>query len=182
MYEIIAQSIGVLGMVVVVLSFQNKTHRGLVLTQLVGACLFTVNYLMIGAMLGCLINFICIFRSIVFSNKARFRADNPIWLIVFIGLFVASYVLTFTVFGTPPTVDNLLIEALAVIGMSASTIGYFLKDAKAVRRMGLIHSPAWLTYNCFRFTIGGVLCEAFSLISIFIAMWRYDIKKNRSRE
>lgn len=180
-YQVVAQGIGIIGMVVVALSFQSKSQRRLILIQLVGAALFTVNFLMLGAISGGLINFISIFRSLIFGNKKKFHGDNPIWLVIIIGLYGVAYILTFTVFGVRPTVENLLIESLTVIGMSASTIGFFLKDAAAVRKMGLIHSPAWLTYNCIRGAIGGALCEAFSLVSIVIGMLRYDIKRNDQR-
>jgi hypothetical protein len=45
-----------------------------------------------------------------------------------------------------------------------------------------LHSPLWLTYNVFVFSIGGILCEAFSLASLAIGIIRYDIRRKPKAE
>jgi hypothetical protein len=90
---------------------------------------------------------------------------------------VALYVLTFTAFGKEPTAVNLIIEILPIVGMMASSIGYMLASSGAVRRLGLISSPAWLTYNIYYASVGAIICEVISLGSIFLGMYRHDRKK-----
>lgn len=34
-------------------------------------------------------------------------------------------------------------------------------------------SPAWLTNNIFHFTLGGILCEVLSMISVVVSFIRY---------
>ena len=55
--------------------------------------------------------------------------------------------------------------------MTATSIGFMLAKSRAVRRFGLIASPAWLTYNIY---YGSIVCEVISLASIFIGMYRHD--------
>lgn len=178
--EQIGQIIGIIAMIIAVSSYQCKHQRTLILVQLVGAALFSINYFAVGAIEGGLINAVCIFRSIVFANKKFFRADKPIWVGVFAAIFIGCTVLSFTTFGTALTVPNVLLSLLPVIGMTASTVGFFMKDAKAVRRCGMIHSPAWLLYSSINFSLGGILCEVFSIISIVTAMIRLDRKPKAS--
>ena len=90
--------------------------------------------------------------------------------------YVTVYILTFTVFGTKPSLVNFLIEILPVIGMTALSVGFMFEDSSKVRVLGLVSSPAWLIYNIYYLSVGAIICEALSLISIFIGMLRHDKK------
>lgn len=175
--EIVAQVIGILAMCMNVLSYQQKTVKGVVTCQFFGSALFVANYFLLGAVVGALMNLIGVFRAIVFMNKDKFRADKPIWLGVFGTLFLTAYILAFTVFGKEPTVWKLVLEFLPIIGMMITTVSFQQKEAKMTRRLGLINSPFWLTYNTVSFTIGGIIAEVFGLCSIIIGMIRLDRKK-----
>lgn len=179
--EIIAQIIGIFAMTMNVLSYQQKTQRGIIFFQLCGTALFAANYLMLGAFVGGLLNLIGTFRSVVFLNRERLHADHPLWLIGFSITYIASYVLTFTVLGTEPTAKNLVIEMLPVIAMIASTVSYRLHSAMLVRILCLASSPCWLTYNIIAKAIGAILCEIISEISMVVGLFRYDIKLGRRR-
>ena len=182
-YQIIAQAIGIVAMALNIFSFQMKTSRKVILCQMFGGALFCINFFMLDAPIGGILNAIAAFRGLVYIFEEKFHAKHIAWLIFFECLFVASYVLTFTVFGTEFTVKNAILELLPVIGMTASTISFRLQNAKAIRAYGLISSPSWLIYNLFHGAIGAIVCEVFSLFSIFIGMLRYDIgKKNKNKE
>ena len=175
--EIIAQVIGIFAMIFNLLSYQQKTRNKAIIFQLFGTTLFTINFLMLGAMVGGLLNLVGAIRAIVFINKEKFHADHIAWQIGFVIVYFASYILTFTVFGKEPTLFNFIIEFLPLIGMIATTISYRFTDAKAIRRFGLISSPAWLVYNIANLAVGAILCEVLSLGSIIIGIIRLDRKK-----
>ncbi|MBO5934787.1 MAG: YgjV family protein [Clostridia bacterium] len=174
--EIIAQVIGIFAMIFNLLSYQQKTRNKAIIFQLFGTTLFTVNFLMLGAMVGGLLNLVGAIRAIIFINKEKLRADHIAWQIGFVAVYFASYILTFTVFGKEPTPFNFIIEFLPLIGMIATTISYRFTDAKAIRRFGLISSPAWLVYNIANLSVGAILCEVLSLGSIIIGIIRLDRK------
>ena len=178
--EWIAQVIGIFAMAFNILSYQQKTRHLAIAFQLVGAALFAVNFFMLGAVVGGILNAVAFIRAIIFLNKEKLHADKPVWLVGFTAVYLASYVLTFTVFGKEPTAANLIIEFLPVIGMTATTISFRLTDAKAIRRFGLISSPSWLIYNIANLAVGAICCEVLSLCSIVIGMLRLDrsAKKN----
>ena len=177
-YEIIAQAIGIIAMAFNILSYQGKKQSTVILLQLFGGTFFAINYLMLGATVGCVLNIIGAVRAIVFLFKDRLKTDRLPWLIAFIASYIGVYVLNFTVFGKAVTTYNLIIEVLPVIGMVALNIGYRMKNASDVRKFGLISSPAWLTYNIVVGSWGAILCEIFTLISILIGMFRHDkVKK-----
>lgn len=175
--EWIAQIVGIFAMAFNILSYQQKTRGGAIAFQLVGGLLFSVNFFMLNAVVGGTLNAIATVRAVIFLNKEKLHADHPIWLGGFIATFVATYILSFTVFGKEPTVLNFVIELLPVIGMTATTISFRLTDAKSIRKYGLISSPSWLVYNIANFSIGAICCEVMSLCSIIIGIFRFDLRK-----
>ena len=175
--EIIGQAISIVAMACNILSFQQKRQSVLIALQLLGGSLFSVSFFMLGATVGGILNIVTAVRAIIFLFERRLRATHPAWLCGFIAIYVALYVLTFTAFGKEPTAVNLIIEVLPIVGMMASSIGYMLASSRAVRRLGLISSPAWLTYNIYYASVGAIICEVISLGSIFLGMYRHDRKK-----
>ena len=175
--EIAAQVISILGMTMNVLSYQQKNKKAVIAFQFFGGALFAISFFMLGAIVGSIMNVIAVVRAVIYMNKEKFHTERIEWVYAFTVLFFVSYALTFTVIGKEPTVKNLIIEMLPIIGMIATTVSFRLEGAKEVRRLGLISAPSWLTYNIFCFSLGGILCEAFGMVSIFIGMARFDLKK-----
>ena len=175
--ETMAQAIGIVAMAFNILSYQGKKQSTVIALQLIGGALFAVNFLMIGAAIGGILNGIAFVRAIIFLNKKKLKADNKWWLAGFTVVYFAVYVLSFTVFGTKPTAFNFVIELLPVAGMVATNIGFMMKQASDVRKCGLVSSPTWLTYNIVVGSYGAIICESVTLVSIFVGMLRHDRKK-----
>lgn len=169
-------------MVIAILSYQAKKQRTFAGVQLVSTTLFAVSFLLLGAITGALLNFIAAVRALIYYNKQKLHADKPIWLACFIAAYLGAYALTFTVFAKEPTPINFIIEILPVIGMVASHLALYMKEDKAVRRFSLISSPVWLVYNIISWSIGAVLCESFSIVSIIIGIIRHDIDKGDKKQ
>lgn len=172
--EIVAQIIGIFAMVFNVLSYQQKQQKHVIAFQLIGSALFTVHFFMLKAYMGGLLNAVGIVRAIVFIKKDFFKSENILWLIGFEVIYALSYLATFTLLGTNFTFASAVKEILPLVGMTATTVAFRSKSAKTTRLLGLISSPSWLIYNVVSLSIGAVCCEVFSLISIFIGIFRLD--------
>ena len=177
MYEFTAQCIGIVAMAFNILSYQMKASRRVVIMQLFGGALFSVNFFMLGAYVGAILNLVATFRAIVYSNREKFKAGSIYWLILFIILYIASYALSFTVFGRELTPYNTIIELLPVIAMTATTLGFRSDKASVIRKFSLISSPCWLIYNIAFFSVGAIICEAVSIVSIIVGIFRHDVGK-----
>lgn len=176
MYDFIAQALGIVGMTMNILSYQGKKQRTVILMQLVGAAFFTANMFMLNAWSGFILNALGILRAIVYANKEKFR-NMKLWNTLFFISYGLSYIAVFTVFQKPVTALNLLIEMLPTSAMVVSTIGFARKNASDIRKLAWYVSPAWLVYDAINLSIGGVICEAVSIISILTATLRLDRKK-----
>ena len=174
MYEIAAQAIGIVAMLFVIISFQGKDAKQVIACQMIGCILFIINFFMLGAIVGALMNAIATVRAVVYVNKKTFHADSLVWPAVITAACIASYVLVFTAFGKPFAPGNAILELLPVIGNTITTIGFHTGSAKWICRLGVFVSACWLIYNSANVAIGGILCEVFSLGSIVVGFLRYD--------
>ena len=183
MTETIAQIVGIFAAAANILSYQCKDKKKLILMQLLGGSLFSINFLLLGAIMGAIMNVLAVIRAVLFINKEKWKIPDNLLVYGFIGAFLAAYVVSFTLLGTEPTVKNFILESLPVIGMTAITVSFKMKNATAVRFLALtLGSPSWLVYNIFAKSIGAIFCEAFSIVSVAIGIFRLDIKKAKKED
>ena len=175
--EIIAQILGIIGMLMSVLSYQQKGKARILTFQLLGSVLFVVNFFLLGAFSGAILNFVAIIRALIFIYEDKVRADHPAWTIGLTAVYVLSYVSVFTIFGKEPTVINLFVEILPGLAMTVTTVAFRYKEDKILRRVAFISSPLWLTYNFIFFSLGGIIGETLNLSSAIIGTLRLDRKK-----
>lgn len=177
LYNVACQAIGILAMLIMVSSFQLKKPRAIIFTQFFASIFFCVHFALLGAVMGTFLNFVAMIRAYVYSHREKFHAEHIGWLFFFFALFVVGYIATFTILDKEPTVKNLILELLPVIGMVAGTIGFRIPKASTVRSLSLINAPAWLIYNIFNGSIGGSISDSMSMISLIIGKIRLDWKK-----
>ena len=179
--EIIAQIVSIIGMLMGVLSYQQKGKARILTFQLIGAALFVVHFFMINALSGAILNFVAIVRALIFIYEDKVHGDHPAWTIGLTATYILSYVSVFTVFGKEPTVKNLILEILPVLAMTVTTIAFRYKEDKILRRVTFISSPMWLTYNAIFFSLGGIIGESLNIGSAIIGTIRLDRKKEENK-
>ena len=171
--EIFAQAVGIVAMLFFVFSYQQKSAKGIITLQMIGTALFAINFLLLGEFLGACLNLIACIRAILFLQKKKLHTDNIPWLIGFTVSYLAAYVLSFTVFGTEPTLSNLLLQCCPVLGMFFMHLGMRNEDTQKIRFLCLFSSISWLIFNSAVLAIGGMLGESFNLVSITVAFFRF---------
>ncbi len=178
MTELIAQILGILAMIVAFFSFQQRTQKYIAIFQFVSSSIWAVHFLLLGAYTGCILNIIAVIRDVIFMQRNKHKwAAHVGWLIGTVAVCFGVYALTFTVFDKEPTLPNLILELLPVLGMAASTTALRQKEARHVRLFSLMSSPLWLVYDAVHRSIGGSITEIISILSIGIGMFRLDRKK-----
>lgn len=181
LYDMTAQVIGLVAMFFNVVSYQSKSRKNVILLQLVGSLLFTVNMFMLGAVMGTVLNFVGTVRAIIYSDKEKIRNIKAVNC-VFIGIFILSYIASFTVLGTDFNFRNLAVEIMPVVAMVATTLAFSMKDAASIRKLTLLSSPLWLLYDVINKSVGGSLCELFTLASAITGIIRLDMKRGSKNE
>jgi len=176
---IIAQAFGIAGMALNAVSYQAKSQRAIILFQFFGGALFMINMFMLQAYMGALLNAIGVVRAAVYANKDKIK-NLKLCCSLFLGAFLLSYAAVFTVFQKEFTPFNIIVELLPLAAMTAMTIAFSLPSAQTVRRFALFSSPCWLIYNCINLSVGGILCESFSIVSAITALIRTSIAEKKA--
>ena len=71
----------------------------------------------------------------------------------------------------------LILEMLPVIATAVTSVAYRMPGGAQVRVLSLFSSPLWLIYNACNGSIGGVISDSLSILSIFAGMYKHDRKK-----
>ena len=170
----IANAVGVLAAVVFVLSYQQKTRKWIVLLGAISRVLFVVQYVMLGAFEGAVLDVLGAIAGVLAERK-----DTPLikkylpWIITLVHLSILGI-------GVWLYVDVFSIFVIAATTLHVAAL-WFSKE-KYIRRLSLMGSPCWLVYNVASKAYPSAASDSFVIISILIAMFRYDFKKGKKEQ
>ena len=167
MFDNIVYLIGqVLGGVAVILgfvSYQMKTPRGIILLQLCAAMVFSVHYLLIGALTAAVLNFLAGVKCLFYYFRDKRGSQSVVEPIVFSVTVILSTILTWEGW----------YSALIMVGLVVDTVFLSLGDAQKTRYGMFIKSPLCLAYNALVFSVGGIVYECAVLTSSVIGIIKY---------
>ncbi len=167
MVKIIAEIIGVIGIVCSLLSFQCEQRKKVMLFQVTASFMFTTQLFLVGAMTGACLDLINFVRSLIFSIDKKW-ARSKWWLVLFMVILVGSGIATWK--------DAYSI--LPIIGSLLSTVALWMKTSKKIRLISFFSGPCWLVYNMVNGAYSAAINEVIAMTSILIGMLRHDIKRN----
>ena len=172
--DIIAQILSILSCAGIILAFQLKNNRHLFLVQTIAAFGFGISYLLLGAINGFLINIACFTNTAILLNKKLKK--KPILVALCASFLVISTISALTYNGdwnTLKIIETVFSYLIAIVQI-IYTIATWQDDGEKIRKVRLFFvTPAWLGYNIVVFSIGGIVCEAFNVISIIVSFIRY---------
>lgn len=166
-FEIVSQTVGIIGIIASILSFQCREHKKLMLFRTANESLFAVQYIMLGAYTGAAMNIFGSIRNVVFSKLVEKGKSTVAARAVFSVLFALFTVLTWA------GPKSLLSGAAKIL----STVAYGSSDTAFVRRVIFLTSSAWLVYNYSVGSYAGCVCEILTLASIAVGFVRLDLPK-----
>lgn len=168
MFEIIAQTLGIFGMLCAIISYQCKTNRNYFLWQGMSGAFFSAQFIMIGAWAGLVFNAYNILRAIVYQSK---KSRSVGMIILLETLVVAATLTSIFVFK-----ETWWLVLLTFIAQATGTFSMWTKNGKTIRIAQLaVVSPFWLLYDALIPTpsVGGILCEVFNMTSVVVSFIRF---------
>ncbi|MBR5156489.1 MAG: YgjV family protein [Clostridia bacterium] len=163
--EIIIQSVGVLGIIASIISFQCKKHNSILFFRTLNEALFAIQFFLLGAYTGMAMNLVGCVRNVIFTKQISKNKKTTVSTIIFSILFITFGIVTWQ------GAKSILIMVAKVL----STVAYGNKNTTFVRTILFITCTNWLIYNAIVMSIAGVFCEAFTLSSLIIGVIRLDI-------
>ena len=168
----VATAVGLLAVVTYVLSYQLKTRRGIVFFGALSRALYVVQYILLGALEGAVLDVLGIVASVLAGRKhTPFVKKHLRVIVVVLNLAMVASGLLFY---------KNVFSLLPLLGVMLQTGAFWLDDEKSIRRMSLSGSPFWLTYNLINRAYGSVVGDVLCIVSLVVAMLRYDLRKKEN--
>ncbi len=167
MIKIVAEIIGIIGIICSILSFQCEQRKKVMLFQVMASLMFTTQLFLVGAFTGACLDLINFARSLFFSIDKKW-AKSKWWLAAFMLILIGAGIATWK--------DAYSI--LPIIGSLLSTVALWMKTSKNIRLISLFSGPCWLIYNIVNGAYSAAINELIAMTSIVIGMLRYDVKKS----
>lgn len=170
MLEIIAQILGIFGIILTFFIFSARKRRTILICKFSGDVLWFFHYLFIGAASGAAINIVNIFREIVFYNKEKKWASSRFWLFFFMALNVTSSLLTWE----GP------LSLLPMIGTCCTVASFWCTKPLHIRLVAVPGQSLWLLYGILHVSPTSILSNTISLISIGVGLYK-DLKDRKTQ-
>ena len=168
---VVAQIVGIAGVILFLLSYQLKKRRHIVWVTCVSNLLYVLQYILLGAFSGAVMDFMSTVSSFLAAKKnaPSFRAHTK--ALIWTNMAVIAVVGLISAF-----VQHQWIELLPVAGTLLQAGSMWCDDEQNIRKLGLLGAPFWLVYNFISQAYGATLGSVIAIISIIIAMIRYRKK------
>ncbi len=159
--EFFADVLGVIAIILGFISYQAKGARLLLALHLATCAVFSVHYLLLGAIPAFWLNAVGVVRNITYYNKeklGKFKNIMPwVFAVVMCALGFYSWVGWYSIF--------------IVAGLVINTLCLNFNKAQYIRYSILVTSPMVLTYDIFVKSVGAVY-ESVAIISAIIGIIR----------
>ena len=158
--NIIAQGIGVLGIITYIIMYQLNSMTKIRCAKLTMDFLWGIHYLLLNATAGFVANAVCFVREIVFIKFDKSGFDGRKWLCLFVSVNVISAIITWKgLYSGIPAVVSVL-----------GTYGFWQKKVNVARILALICNILMFTYDLFIASYVGLVGETLAFISVVIAI------------
>ncbi|MBQ7369609.1 MAG: YgjV family protein [Clostridia bacterium] len=165
--EIIGQTLSVIAMALMFISYQVKDQKNLLIIQSIGTGFTAISFLFLNAMSAFLLNIVCIIRNVIFyfqNDKSKYsRTIAVVLAIVMCSVGALSW----------QGYHSLLI----IIALALNTFFMSYGDPQLLRKSIPFTSTLTMTHNIIVLSIGGICSEFFSILSSIIGIIRYRKKQ-----
>lgn len=169
----LATILGLCAVALFVLSYQIKKRKALIAANAASRILYVAQYLLLGAVEGALLDITAFFVSLLCGVRetAFVKKYFPLVLIasnlVIVGVGLITY-------------QNLF-SLLPILGVIFETLALWLRRERNIRLVSLAGAPFWLAYNLYCAAYGSAIGNVITLVSISVAILRYDVKKKEGK-
>ena len=181
MSYILSQIFGACGALIIVLSFQFKDVKKLLVMQIVSSFMFGMQFLFLGAYSGLVCNAAgMLLRLAVYlrdKNGGRLPGEKKGKAIIFSPCMWAFFAL-FAIIGVFTYSGP--VSLLPSAAMIVFTYAIWNADPRFIRKMNFFFCcPMWLIYSISQLAVAGIITETFNIISIAVSWLRFYRKTER---
>ncbi len=164
---ITAQIIGILGVSTFLLSYQLKKRKNIIVVNAISSVLYVLQYILLGAFEGAALDILAAVSTVAAHNKDKGFIKRHTKLVITI--LTLSFCIAGMVF------YKNIFSLCSVAGAILQNSAFWITKEKILRRVSFAASPFWLVYNLTSGAYGSAIGSALSIVSIGLAILRYDI-------
>lgn len=155
----VANIVGGVGMLVLLLCYQYNDIRKVLLTKFSADCLWSVHYFLIGGYSAMIVNIICAIREIIyiFDKKPKRR---KIWLAIF--LIVGWIISYFRWTG--------IVSILPTMVFTIAAYSFWQTNVNVTRCLAIVTACTMFTYDIFAKSYIGMVSESLTVVSVILAL------------
>ena len=165
-----ANFLGLLAVALFVASYQIKSRKKLIIVNAASRILYVAQYVLLGAYEGALLDIVAFFISLLYHNR------NKIPKRYFVLVVIASNA---AIIGVGLLTYQNIFSLLPILGVIFETLALWFNRERHIRIFSLAGAPFWLAYNVYSTAYGSAIGNVITLISISVAILRYDIRKKK---
>jgi len=170
---IVAQFVGLIGMIAGLSAFQFKETKKLFLMQIISSLVYALQYLLLGAYTGLMLNIAGAIRLVILYFGTKKWASHPATMAGVMLMMLLCGVFSW----------HGWLSLLPTLAQVVSTPLYFKKNGKLLRMGQLCFmSPCWLIYNFASGSIPGGVMEILNISSVVISLIRFKGKLGPEEE
>ncbi|MBO4897568.1 MAG: YgjV family protein [Clostridia bacterium] len=170
--KILVRFFGILGLILSIIPFQFKKHKQIVLCKMASETSFAVQYFLVGAFTGAWLDLVSGLRNYLYYKFVKIgRSTTPI-IIAFGALVVTLGAISWE---GPRSL-------LPVGAKLITTVSYGMKKERLLRLITIPSCILWIIYNLFTGVWEGAVSDSLTLLSILIAIYKFDIRNQKKEE
>lgn len=170
--KIIGNIIGFAAVAMFVLSYQRKTRQSIILFNAGSRVLYVLQYILLGALEGAALDMVALLVSVLAQHKdSGGLKKHPRLTILAANIFVVAIGLVFY--------QNIF-SLLPIVGVLLETGALWLNRERQIRFVSFFAAPFWLAYNLIFAAYGSAIGNVMTMVSIGVAILRYDLSSERS--
>ena len=165
--KIIAFIVGLLAVAIFLASYQQKKRKNIILFNATSRALYVLQYILLGAFEGAALDIAGMIASLLAQKKdaAIIKKHLKLFIIGIDIAIIASGLLFY----------RNIFSLFPIVGVLLHTSAFWLEKEKHIRLVSLLGSPFWLVFNLTSGAYGSAIGDTLSIVSILVAILRYDI-------
>ena len=163
----VAIVIGLVGVALYISSYQFKNRKTIVAVFSLANLFYVVQYILLGAYSGMAMDSLALVSSL-FARKMTNPIIRKYRKLIIIGLDLCMVVVGILLYKN-------IFSLFSVAAVILETSALWCTGESKIRRLTLVASPFWLTYNLAFSAFGSAVGNMINIVSLVIAILRYDI-------
>lgn len=173
--KIIPQILGLLAVVTFLISYQQKKRNRIILLNVISRCLYILQYFMLGAFAGAVLDILGAVASVVAGKKhVPFVKKHLKFFVIGINLLILGAGISIAL------LNQSFLDLFSLMGVLLHTGAFWLSSEKIIRRISLAGSPFWFIYNFLSRAYGSAVGDLLTMGSILLAMYRHRENKQEN--